>query len=71
LVISQIGLLDLLLLLTVIEHKNRSFTWQTKIIRIFAGNFIIFKRFAYLPFKEQICEKNLILTLIRGVKTHG
>ena len=33
-----IGVNLVLVLLTVIEHKSRNFTWRNKIIRIFAAN---------------------------------
>ena len=37
LILKLIGVNLVLVLLTVIEHKNRKFTWSNKIIRIFAA----------------------------------
>ena len=38
LILKLIGVNLVLVLLTVIEHKSRNFTWRNKIIRIFAAN---------------------------------
>ena len=38
LIVKLIGLIIVLVLLTVIEHKSRKITCRNKIIRIFAAN---------------------------------